>query len=196
MELRNLKPLVLIVSAMVVIDASFALAVALTVTFTPDFFAATIAPIANAYDATERLFSIATMIVFGVWIYQAGRNLVEAGYEDISFSPGERIWWFAVPLANFVIPYQGMRELWNASHGNSDREETIPLVSMWWGLWLLNRVVITLIQFMSEGGTTLSILWLVALSNVALAGAAIIMINRITDAQSKLGAGGIGDVFA
>ncbi|WP_163360139.1 DUF4328 domain-containing protein, partial [Enterobacter hormaechei] len=66
------------------------------------------------------IWTLLTMCVFAWWIFRAGKNLVALGYVSLAFTPAVRIWWFLVPLANLVIPYHGMRELWNASHGKAD----------------------------------------------------------------------------
>ncbi len=107
----------------------------------PDAYAEHVMPVADQVDFAALVFRLLTFVAFGRWIYMAGRNLVEAGYQDLEFTPGSRIWWFAVPFANLVKPYQGMRELWNASHGEGDYTTGNGLVGAWWALWLLHGFI-------------------------------------------------------
>ncbi|WP_169829135.1 DUF4328 domain-containing protein [Tsuneonella mangrovi] len=71
------------------------------------------------------------------WIYQAHANLRAAGIET-EFTPGWAVGWFFVPIANLVMPFKVMRELWNCSHmiaiqygGEGDGE-----IKTWWGCYL------------------------------------------------------------
>ena len=72
---------------------------------------------------------IATLIVFGRWIYVTGRNLVQLGVTGLQFTPASRIWWFFVPFANLIKPVEGIRELWNASHGNAEYAQNNLIVT-------------------------------------------------------------------
>lgn len=118
MQINTLRTLTAVVSIMVVIDALWTPVVLGIVYVFPTVFNDYILPIADGVDASAMIFRILTVIAFATWIYIAGKNLIAAGYEDLEFSPASRIWWFAVPIATWFKPYQGMRELWNASHGS------------------------------------------------------------------------------
>jgi hypothetical protein len=200
MAIRDLRGLTLIVSVMVVTNM---LLTPLTV-FAPPFFPE-LYPIVDSdmptgpalvFDFTVLGITLLTWILFGRWIYLAGHNLVEAGYHDLEFTPAARIWWYAVPLACLVKPFQGMRELWNASHGNRDySSETAPLVAIWWALWLLSGFVgYGLRIFASQSGLTWS--WIEVALELALAIVAIMMIRRIAEAQTQLSDPRLADVFA
>ncbi|MDF2383381.1 DUF4328 domain-containing protein [Nostoc ellipsosporum NOK] len=195
MEIRSLKPLMMLVIILVVINALRTPAILALVELAPAFFNANITPIANDVDLAARLFKIVTMIVFSVWIYQAGRNLIALGYEDLSFTPGARIWWFAIPFANLVQPYLGMRELWNASQGNDQYDDTVPLVAIWWGLWLAHGFMGIILQFF-VGADALTSLWLQSALDFGLAGVAIQLLRGITNAQSRLRGPELSQVFA
>jgi len=177
---------------MVALETLPTLLVATSMGMFPEFLMTNIAPIADTFDFCALVFTILTMITFAVWIHQAGSNLVRAGYDDLEFTPASRIWWFAVPIATLFKPYQGMRELWNASHGEREYTITVPLVSTWWALWLLDN----LLNRLFRGFENPSILPLAAAADVALAIVAIMMIQNIAAAQRRLSPAEVAEVFA
>lgn len=195
MAIRNLWPLTGFVTAMVVIDALLGPAVLLLALLFPESFDAVVAPIADALDLGLTGFTVLTWIVFATWIYVAGRNLVAAGYEGLAFSPASRIWWFAVPIANLVMPYQGMRELWNASHGNAEYSENQSLVGVWWALWLGGNLAASAIAFAlgPDGGTTPH--WFAGAIGIVQAAAAILLLRGIASAQANLLPDNLEEVF-
>lgn len=192
MELANLRPLTWIVTVMVVFEAFPMPFTAFTVQLFPDFFMANIMPFATAYDRAILLYTILTMIVFSTWIYLAGRNLVRAGYDDLEFTPGARIWWFAVPVANLFKPFQGMRELWNASHGEQEYTITPPLIATWWAFWLASRILGMLVNSLPN----VNMMALAGAADIGLAIVAILMIHRVAEAQRRLSPAEFAEVFA
>jgi hypothetical protein len=196
MELRDLRPLTLVVSVMVAINALITPMILGWSALSPDTFDVHITPVADAVDGTAMLFKLATIIVFGRWIYMAGRNLVDAGYQDLEFTPAARIWWFAVPFANFVMPFRGMRELWNASHGEGDYTVDNGLVGAWWALWLGQTVAVIILRVSAGPDAGAGPLWFQSAAYVVLSIVAIALIRRIAKAQTKLGAGELAEVFA
>jgi hypothetical protein len=197
MGIRDLRGLTLAVAAMVVIDALTTPIILLAAILFPDGYTENVTPIASQVDMATVMFKLLTFVVFGRWIYVAGRNLVEAGYHDLEFSPAARIWWFAVPVACLFKPFQGMRELWNASHGHSDYSEGNSLVATWWALWLLTGFAGYITAFMSRSPDSgVTPYGIQAVFDIAVAVVAIIMIRGIADAQTKLGAGELAEVFA
>jgi hypothetical protein len=195
--MRNLGLLTLIVSVMVAIDAlSTPLILSVGLLF-PDAASLMISPIAAEIDGACLIFKFVTMIVFARWIYVAGANLLDAGFDDLEFSSGSRIWWFLVPIAALFKPFQGMRELWNASHGNTDYTEGNALVGTWWALWLIDRVSVyfgTMLYGPEDGAT--AGLWIQSAIGVALAGVAITMLRRIAAAQAGMSGPALEEVFA
>jgi hypothetical protein len=195
MQMGKLRLLLAVVTIMVVADALWQPMVLVMVQFFPATFFAVLYPIADTLDLAHSGFVILTMIVFSVWIHTAGQNLVDASYEDLEFTPGSRIWWFAVPIANLFKPYQGMRELWNASRGESDYTAGSGLVATWWGLWLVSGFVSYFGAMAAKEGSTVG-LWAGSAADIALAFVALTMIHGITRAQSSLTEQGIAEVFA
>ncbi|MDQ0250445.1 hypothetical protein J2W22_002509 [Sphingomonas kyeonggiensis] len=195
MEPRNLKLLTYVVITMVVIDALGVPAIAMLVQLAPAFFTTAVSPIANEIDAGTQIFKLATMVLFAWWIVRAGSNLVAMGYEDLSFSPASRVWWFAIPFANLVQPYLGMRELWNASHGKEQYDETVPLIAIWWGLWLANGFLALVLNIMIGAGE-MTALWIQGGIDLALAFVVIQLLRGISHAQAALRGPQLSEVFA
>jgi hypothetical protein len=196
MGIRDLRILTLIVAAMVTIEALSTPIILLAAELFPDGYMENVVPIASQVDLAVTGFTLLTYAVFSRWIYVAGRNLLEAGYQDLEFTPGSRIWWFAVPFANLVKPYQGMRELWNASHGESDYTIGNGLVGAWWALWLGHGFLATILRASAETDAGTGSLWLQSAADIAVAIVAILMLRRIAEAQTKLGSGELAEVFA
>lgn len=197
MEIRDLRGLTLAVCIMVVIDALTMPIILLTALLFPDAYTENVVPIADQVDLATILFSLLTAIVFCRWIYVAGSNLVAAGYDDLEFTPAARIWWFAVPIACLFKPFQGMRELWNASHGEGYYANGSPLVATWWALWLLGTVVNSVTGFAArspDSGT--APYWIQSVVAIPLAVVAILMIRRIAEAQRQLSGPQLAEVFA
>jgi len=195
--MRNLGLLTLVVSVMVAIDALTTPLILGFGLFFPEAASLAISPIAAEIDGACLVFKFITMIVFARWIYVAGANLVDAGFDDLEFSPASRIWWFLVPIAALFKPFQGMRELWNASHGNAAYTEGSALVGTWWALWLIDRVSVyfgTMLYGPADGGT--AGLWIQAATGLALAGVAITMLRQISAAQAGMSGPGLAEVFA
>lgn len=191
MERRDLGRLALVVSGMVVIDALTTPVILLAWQLFPEAFGL---PFDVMIGVPLILVKLPTMFVFGRWMYLAGCNLVAAGYADLEFSPASRIWWFAVPVACFFKPFQAMRELWNASQGNSTYTEGSSLVATWWALWLLNGAM-AYIGVLITGGEMESY-WAQAAADIALAIAAVLLVRGITDAQKQLMEPHLTEIFA
>jgi hypothetical protein len=91
---------------------------------------------------TSLLF-LATAFPFGRFLMQANRNARVLGRAPLGFTPGSMVWWFIVPLGNWVRPYQAVRAVWDASAPRRDgarRVETSSVLSPWWGAWLLHTL--------------------------------------------------------
>ena len=82
------------------------------------------------------LLNIATIIYFGMWIYRAAKNVVDAGYA-LNDSPGWAVGWYFIPFANLFKPFSAMRQIWNASHGQTELDAPEPLLNIWWAAWLI-----------------------------------------------------------
>lgn len=197
MPVRSLRIFTFFVVTLVAIGAIWAPFVALTVTLVPEWFAVHVSPMAQVGDGCELVVRLATFVVFGRWIYVAGSNLVAVGMEDLEFTPAARIWWFAVPFANFFKPYQGMLELWNASRGTWPHNQTAPLPAVWWACWLINGVIGQVLRLAgNDRSIAFTALYGSAIAGTALAATAIALVLGIARGQSALGREDLSAVFA
>lgn len=76
-------------------------------------------------------------IAWLVWQHRSHRNLRVLGVEDLGFSPWWAVAWWFIPIANFVMPYVAMRELWKASDPNAEAIgwrmlDNTWLLPLWW----------------------------------------------------------------
>ncbi len=112
---------------------------------------ASLPPDADPND-TSHLFDIAHVIVelllfalgivrgitFLVWIYRTNKNLRTLSGQQMRFAPGWAVGCYFIPIVNFFMPYQAMKEIWQVSH--KSRGGTPSIVAGWWALWLTTIV--------------------------------------------------------
>jgi hypothetical protein len=84
--------------------------------------------------------TIALVVVGAMWFYRAGRNADLLGAEGRTWAPLWGIFAWLIPVANAILPYFYVREVWKASDpkaGPHDwREGTVPSwFNAWWLLW-------------------------------------------------------------
>ncbi len=82
--------------------------------------------------------ALIAIIVFQVWFYRTKRAVIEAGMVDPEYSPGLSVGCFYIPIANFILPFKAMRELWKGSVNPRDwkARQSSPLVGWWWASWV------------------------------------------------------------
>jgi hypothetical protein len=181
---------------MVAIDAALRPLILLDAWLFPYAFTYYVTPVATTVDGACAVFKWTTMVVFARWIYVAGDNLVEAGIDDLEFTTASRIWWFFVPFASLVKPFQGMRELWNASRGQWPYDTNDWLVSVWWGLWLATNILAYISTIMNRDSRNLTAIWLHIAAEIAVAVVAIALLRGIAKGQGNLAGSEIAEVFA
>ncbi|AJA08366.1 Putative membrane protein [Sphingopyxis fribergensis] len=93
--------------------------------------------------AADLLVELVTTVIFCMWIYRAAANVKAARVPGFTFTPAWAVGWHFVPFANFVRPYQAMRQIWNASHGGNDDSLSSGngLLVGWWGVWSFSIAV-------------------------------------------------------
>lgn len=97
---------------------------------------------------------VATAVVWFVWLVRCNRNLRSLGFEHLEFGPAAVVWWWFVPLANLLLPFQIVRELWQGSHAVSQGQISLfgststVIVAVWWLSFLLGRLASILVSGM------------------------------------------------
>ena len=89
---------------------------------------------------------IVTAILFLIWLYRAFDNLSALKANHLEFTPGWSVGWWFIPFANLVKPFQVVRELYNESDPDFDRETgflhvaggTPFVIGLWWGTFLIS----------------------------------------------------------
>lgn len=197
MRIVQLKFTGMLAGALVIVDGMVVPGILGWSSLAPESYSSIVSPVAEQVDFAAIGLTIATMIVFGRWIYLAGANLESAGYEGLEFTPGSRIWWFAVPFANLVKPFMGMRELWNASHGELQYDRNHPLIVVWWALWIGNGLFAWITNMVTQGGDAPPALWIIqAILGLASAVLGLALLTGITRAQMRPIEADLNEVFA
>ena len=148
-----------------------------------------------AYVAYFLVF-IASVVLVGRWIHRAHANLAEAGVDGLEFSPGWAVGWYFIPFANLVKPFQAMRELWTASHGEADNfaGEAPYEVKAWWAAWIVGNIasaVGTRILLMGEGSPgSITIGNAVGAAGTALTLVAAVLLVKVIDGVTRAQRGG------
>jgi hypothetical protein len=82
--------------------------------------------------------TIATTILFAMWIYRANFNARQLGAQGMRFSPAWSIGYYFIPVLLLWKPYQAMKEIWQASK-NPASWTTVKRGSIlpWWWFFFL-----------------------------------------------------------
>ncbi len=106
---------------------------------------------------------VVSAITISFWLYRAHSNMREAGVTGLRFTPGWSVGWYFIPLANFVMPFLAMKELWQGSHGQAIDESTSApsILWFWWLAWLAASITsfgdeFTLLDSVGFAATALS----------------------------------------
>lgn len=84
-----------------------------------------------------------------MWVFRAHANLAAAGLDGLSRQPGWVAASYFVPVANFFVPFLGMRELYNRSAGEPAEfaDASVGPVASWWACHMaavLTSAVVTI----------------------------------------------------
>ncbi len=142
--------------------------------------------------AVDLLIELSTYVIFCMWIYRAAANVKAARVSGFTFTPAWAVGWHFVPFANFVRPYQAMRQIWNASHGG-DRDSLRSgngLLISWWGIWSFSIALSVVLTMASQDAASseeqrevLILALLFSGINLVLYPLALRVVDRITKAQ-------------
>lgn len=83
---------------------------------------------------------LVTAVLFLRWVYLSNKNAHTLINGNMQSSPGWAVGWFFIPIANLWKPYQAVREIFEASHPEKNKKDTVrpEVVPAWWGLTLTN----------------------------------------------------------
>jgi hypothetical protein len=101
-------------------------------------------------------------IAAGFWIYNAACNVRSLGARGLEVSPGWAVGFYAIPIAAWFKPFQGMDEIDRASRApeNWRGQKTRVLLRLWWTAWLIAGI----------GGSILNIVQRVDVDDAGAAG--------------------------
>lgn len=94
--------------------------------------------------------SIATIVLFLVWLYRAHKNLLSLKPTHLDFSPGWAVGWWFIPFLNLVKPYQVVREVWWESDPeipdgpgflSASLHYAPTYMGFWWGFWIASNIL-------------------------------------------------------
>jgi hypothetical protein len=76
------------------------------------------------------------------WVWRAQANLARVGIRT-KYAPGVTVIGFLVPVANLVLPFEAVRELYNRSRGEPDElaHATADDVTAWWTAVIVGLLV-------------------------------------------------------
>ena len=139
-------------------------------------------------------------VPFGMFLVRANKNArtlttVEgrelAGTGLARFTPASMVWWFFVPVLNFVRPFQALKVVWSASAREAAqrwRSEGDYVLSWWWGAWvvgsLLGSAASAAARAKVEPTTNNILLALQSLAWIATCAAAIQMLRALERRQA------------
>ncbi|MCB1171521.1 MAG: DUF4328 domain-containing protein [Leptospiraceae bacterium] len=134
---------------------------------------------------------LASVIGSIVWIHRAHNNLPFFGAKNLRITPGWAIGWFFVPIANLWKPYEGMKQLYQASKEPAAWKwaEVPGFMGLWWFLWVVTSILDRIISRFSDSAQTLDEFLVLTYANVAVAPLGIILplvYNRVIQAITRL----------
>ena len=92
------------------------------------------------------LVYVVTVVVFLMWLYRAHENLASFGIlsHQLQYSSAWAVGSFFVPIANLIIPYGAIKELWQKSVPNSagmfSALSPPAFFSLWWLFWIVSNI--------------------------------------------------------
>ncbi|UOR14375.1 DUF4328 domain-containing protein [Qipengyuania aquimaris] len=93
-----------------------------------------------------------------IWVWRAHANIREVGIRS-KYGPGFAVASYLIPVANFMLPFEAMRELHNRSHGESEdfAHSGVENVTAWWTAVLVGLLIFSamIVKFALDAGTNL-----------------------------------------
>ena len=140
------------------------------------------------------LISLATFVLFIIWMWRAAKNVGRFGRARQKFGAGFAIGGWFIPLANFIIPAMQLFDIWKGSGPPlrpGEKPKGSALIVLWWIPFILGRFLIQLTPAYSAGSIyklstfdVVNVLVIIGAVMTALAAVlAIFVIRGITERQ-------------
>lgn len=132
------------------------------------------------------VLALVTLVVFLMWVYRSTQNLRAFTKYPVRSTPGWAVGWYFVPIAFLFMPFRGMIDIWNASHGDDSSRNW--LVKVWWALVLVNAIVWQTTNYAPDGNTVRDYMRLTIVEapgyvlDVAMYGVTLMMVAAIARA--------------
>jgi hypothetical protein len=140
------------------------------------------------------LVMVGTIVAWCMWQFRARSNLDAFGAGGLAISPGWSVGWWFIPLANLVMPFRAMSELWRASGSVEwQRKPGSALLGLWWAAliagWLISQSANSFVgqstgRVLTLGGTIVSIRW-VMVGQLVMAVAALLAILVVREIDRR-----------
>lgn len=145
-----------------------------------------------------KFITIAALLIISLmWLYRVHKNLPALGVSDLRFSPGWAVASWLIPIVNFYLPYQVVKEIWKASDPSVNpssnlswqKTPTSLILGWWWGFWLTSALAGQASMFLSKKtlGDVYTMSWVLLASDILIIVADIflILIVRTIDARQE-----------
>ena len=109
--------------------------------------------LAAAMIILSGIVAIAIFVLLVIWLYWAAKNNEALGRQNPRLGPGWAIGGWFIPLANFVIPFIVMDDVWRGSDASIARVDpnwrrSSTLGAIW--AWLVTAVIFTVPSFIAS----------------------------------------------
>jgi hypothetical protein len=160
---------------------------------------------ADANDARQGMIGVAqvalylvTVVVFLRWLYHTNSNAHTLASGSMRFTPGWAVGWYFVPILNFWMPFQVMKEIWQVSQEGAKYHRPNGQVIVWWTFFLsaaiLSRVAARMLtmagnapaeSFASKAHAATLVLLLADLVHLASCIVTVALVNSIQRLQAE-----------
>ncbi len=118
--------------------------------------------------------SIAQVVVGVVWMHRAYSNVKSFGARGLAWSPGWAVGAWFIPIANLVIPFMIMVEIWKSSHPDApgpDGWKSLPTPG-----WLVALWVLWVGAFVASAAAAIGIAFALAVADLSYLGGVLIQL--------------------
>lgn len=123
---------------------------------------------------------------FFIWLNRAYNNLPVIGARNLQHSPGWAVGWWFIPFANFVKPFQVVREIYAESapaHRNENGDVALTpasfeIIGFWWAAFLLFGFALRISDRLADESPYFPVLYMVGHILMGVAAVLCAMIIR------------------